>query len=129
MIPSIEKQHAFVRGVTSRRKEAEAGSEDAEDNWGFEGMVSGDMVAASRARDKLKEILQLCEDGEEAVPKSVVEVIELSWKVVDTKHNNAKLSDRTTDLESEMENVRSLEQLVHINLETASERVKTWSFK
>lgn len=54
---------------------------------------------------------------------SVIEVIELSKKVVETKHNNAKLFDCINNLEKNLEDVKSIERLVYVNLEVLSGRI------
>lgn len=51
-------------------------------------MVSADNLATAEVREKRKVIQRTCEDESETVPTSVLEVIDLSREVVETKRNN-----------------------------------------
>lgn len=62
VIPSTEEQRAFVRDVASRGGEVDIEAANAEDDWGFEGMVSSDELVASGVRGKRKEIQCICEE-------------------------------------------------------------------
>lgn len=59
------------------------------------------------------------------MPTSIVEVIELSRDVVETKRENAKLIDRINDPERESEDVQSVEQQTCVNLEATTARRQT----
>lgn len=76
--PSIEEQRALVRVVASRGGEANVEAADTKGDWDFDGVMSADELAASEVRGKLKDFKRIFEDRGEAVPTSVLEVIELS---------------------------------------------------
>lgn len=80
-------------------------------------MVSADQLAASEVRENLKENQRICEEVRKAVPPPMLEVLDLSREVIDTKRDNAKLWDRTNDLKTELDKTRTSEHL-------ASDRVK-----
>lgn len=124
MIPSIDVRRAFVRDTVERRDEIEDIANDVDVYGDFKGTVFVDKVAASGARDKLREIQQLCKDIGKSVPTLVIGRIELSRGVIEMKRNNSKLVDSTVDLEKELDYVRPVEQLVCVNLEVASAYIK-----
>lgn len=111
VISSIDKQSEFVQVVTGRGKKAKVEAAKASDDRDFEGTVSVDKVAKFRIREKMKEILHIKNDGGEAVRTTVVKLTDLSRKVFETKYNNTKLGDGIDDLEKELEDARSVEQL------------------
>lgn len=75
---------------------------------------------ASEVCNKLEKIRRLCEDEDEAVPTSVVEVVELPLGIAETRCNNENLVDQGNNLERELEDVRSVERLTCTNLEVES---------
>lgn len=103
--PSTKERRASVQNITSRCEEAEIEASNADDDWDLEKMVFVDEAEASGVRNKLKKIQWLCQDEEEAVPTSVVEVIEPFWEAVEMKRNNTKLGNRINGLERELEDV------------------------
>lgn len=105
VIPSIKEQCAFVRDIADRCDKVEGEADVVDDDSDPYGIVSADEVAASGVCNKLKQIPRICEDGGEAVPTFVVEVIKPSHEIVETKHDNAKLTNRIVDNERELEDV------------------------
>lgn len=67
-----------VRDVASRSREVDVEAVDAEDDWGFDETVSAGKRATPGVRGNLEKIPRICEDGIEAVPAFVLEVIDLS---------------------------------------------------
>lgn len=59
----------------------------------------------------------------------VVEVIERFRDAFETKRENGKLVDRFHDLERELEDVRSIERLVCVNLKVVTTSVQTLEAK
>lgn len=53
VITLIDEHHTFVRDTAGRRDEVEGDTDDADDNWDFEGMIFVDELAVSEARNKL----------------------------------------------------------------------------
>lgn len=78
LIPSIKGQHVFVQDMATHHGAAEAETKDVDESWYFKRMVSANAVAASGVQEKLKELQYICDVGCEAMPTSVVKVIELS---------------------------------------------------
>lgn len=56
-------------------------------------MVSAKEVASSGMRGKLQEVQCVCENSGEAVPTTIVEVVELARVGVEAKRKNATLSE------------------------------------
>lgn len=71
--------------------------------------MSADEVTSPRIHGKTKEAQRICGGEGKAVLTIVVEAIELSRDVVDTKGENAKLVERVNDLERNMQDVWSVE--------------------
>lgn len=124
LIPSIKEQRVFVQDTANRCNEIEGETEDSDEDWSLEDMVSVDDVVAFTVRDKLKKIQSICEDESKAVPTSVVKVVELSRLIFETKRKNAKLAYRVSDPERELEDMWSIEELARVSLEVATTRVQ-----
>lgn len=73
-------------------------SNDVEDNWDFEGMVTAVEVALSGLREMLREVQCFCKIGGESTPTTVVEVVALSSESVWAKRKDARISERITDM-------------------------------
>lgn len=125
VIPSIVKQRAFMRDTAGRRAELKGEVGDANEDWDFNGMVYANDMAASGVGNKLKEVQRLCEDEGEAVLTFVIEVIELSREVIETKRDKGKLVGLISDLERELVDVPSLKRLACVSLELMSVGIKT----
>lgn len=87
-------------------------------------MTSADEIAASIARGKLKEIQCILGARGEAVPPSVLEKTDLSREVIETKRNNAKVTDRNNDLVTELDESRAFKRLASDMVQKAEARVK-----
>lgn len=98
-IPSLAKQRAFVRSLdTERTNDAPKGIDNKEDNRNFEGMVTAEGVATSGIRGKLRVIQCVSEKSGEAVPTTILEVIELNREGIEIKRKNATSSGQITDM-------------------------------
>lgn len=74
----------------------------------------------------MKENQHFCEDGTQAVPTFVLEIIDISRKGVETKHNNVKLMDHNSDLVMELIKSRELQRLACDRAQNAEARVKAF---
>lgn len=74
-------------------------------------MISADELAASGLRGKLKMHQRICKDRGKSVSASVLEVINFSREVMETRPDNAKLLDRTSDLALELVESRTSKRL------------------
>lgn len=101
-ISSNVEQRAFVRDAASREGVVVVKAADVENDWDFERMVSANGLVACGIRESLKEIQRACEDVCKAVPTFVLDVIDLSRKVVETIRNNANLLGHNEDLMMEL---------------------------
>lgn len=108
-IPSLAEQRAYVRNLDARRtSDVSEGIDDEEENWDFENMVAAEIVASSGLRGKLLEVQRICEDGDEAVPTTILEVVELACDGIKMKHKSVALTDQNMDLEAELLEARAV---------------------
>lgn len=123
-MPSLDEQAAFLRGLEERSAvEVVAGPEKNDDDWEFEGIISVDEVAGSGLRGKLREVQRICEEGGEVVPATVVDVVNLARKVVETKRENvAFVEDRTKAL-AKVEELQGTVCSLQKELDTTNTRV------
>lgn len=54
VIPSIEQKRAFVRDIANRRDEREGETEDVDESWDIEGLVSVNEMPVSEASEEAK---------------------------------------------------------------------------
>lgn len=113
-----------MRDVAIRGGEVDVKAANAEDDWNLEGMVSASKLATPGVREKLQEIQQIYKDGNKAVPTFVLEVNDLSRKVVETKRDIAKLLGCTNDLMIEMDDNRESKRLACHRVQKAKNRVE-----
>lgn len=79
IVAPVEEKHEIVSGA-DKDKMCEVSDRlyDTDNNWGFETILTGKKVAVSNARCKLWEEELICKKGGDAVPTTVVEVVELA---------------------------------------------------
>lgn len=85
--------------------------------WNFEEVMFFNNVAASPVFDNLKKTWLLCGEEEEVALTSVLQIMELSGGVFETKCKTARLVSRVNDLETELEAQRSVHRRSSVNLE------------
>lgn len=125
-IPSLGDRRAFLR--VAEALPAGAGSDEGGDegeNWEFKGMVSVDEAAAAGARGKLRELQRICKNGGEAVPTTVVEVIELARDVVGTKRDCAAWVRTHSGILEELDSSQAAERLGRKDRETSNAQLTT----
>lgn len=125
-IPSLEDQRTFLQ--VAETMPAGVGFYDGcdeEDNWNFEEMVSVGEAAAPGVRDMFGKIQLICEEGGEALPTTVVEVIELAREVDETKRIHAVLVKLHSWTLKELYSSQAAERLVRKDLETSNAKLTT----
>lgn len=106
-IPSLDGQAAVLRELEEPPAvEVADAVEENDEDLNFDGMVSVDEVAASGLQEKLREIQRLCEESGEAVPVTVVEVVDLARVVVETKRENAAFAEGRAKALTEIEELQ-----------------------
>lgn len=107
-IPSLAEQRASGRNLnTVRPSYVPGGADDEKDNLDFEGMLAAEEVAASDVCGKLREGQCISENGGDAVPTTLVDVVELVREGIETNRKNTTLSSRQTDLEAKLVEIRA----------------------
>lgn len=87
-----------MRHIADRCKEARVKAGDADDDWELVGMVSANEVTTSEVRRRIKVTQRIRENGGNALSAFNLKTTKLSRKVVETKHDNAKMMDSNNDL-------------------------------
>lgn len=118
-ILTTEEQRVFIKDTAAHRDEAKADAHDASKDWGFMETVLAVKLAESEVRGKLKEVQRLCEDKGEIIPKSAIEVIEISREAVEMKRDKAKSVDCNKHMVEEWEDVPPPERIACNNPEVA----------
>lgn len=98
-IPSQAEQRAFVWNWDNERLiSVPRRVYDEENNWGFEGTVTAKKRTTSSIRGKTGEVQPVFEKAVEAVPTTIVDVIELASERIEVKRQNTRMYDRQTGL-------------------------------
>lgn len=87
---TLDGQRAFVQHTgTERTSNVPEGMDGEEDNRDVECTVTAEEAATSGIRNKLREVQRVCDDSGEAVPTTIVEVVELAREGINAKRKNA----------------------------------------
>lgn len=101
-----------------------------ENNWDFEGIVAAEKVPASALRSISQGAQHVCEYGGEAVPRTVVEVVERARECIGAKHKYALLFEQNTEMEAELVKARIAKGTTRELFAKAESRIRTqkaWS--
>lgn len=94
-IASSSEQPGFVNNsFTENETDVLEEMDHKKDYWGSKSMVAAKEVATAGIRSKLREVQRVCEDGGETVFTTIVKVVELARKGVETKRKNVTSSIR-----------------------------------
>lgn len=74
------------------------GTDDIDNNWNFEDMVTAKEIATTEVCGKLLEVQCVRDKSGDAVPTTIVDVVELNRECTETERKNATLSDQNTDM-------------------------------
>lgn len=88
-------------------------------------MITAEEVDSSGIREKFRVVQRVREDWGEAVLTTIVDVIELACESIQMKRNNATLSSRQKDLESELVETEADERTMHVQITAAEGRIKS----
>lgn len=110
---------------TERTRNVHKVPDNEADGQGFEGMVTAKEVTTSGICGELGEVQRICEDGDEAVPTTIVIVIKLVREGIKVERKIATMPSQQTDLECELVETRAAERTIRRHCSTAIERVTT----
>lgn len=122
-IPSLAEQRVYAQNFgTGRASDVPERMDEGEENRDFKSIVAAKEVASSGLNGKLRAVLRVSENGGEAVPTTIVEVIELGCGGVKMKRKNTALSDQNTDMERELVKACAVEGIIRRQLAEAERR-------
>lgn len=98
-IPSLAKQHAFVRSLDTVSISSVPEEMHSDENKSdVEGIITGKETTSSIFGGKFRVVQRICQVGGDAVPTTVVEVVELAREGAEAKRKNETLSEQNTNI-------------------------------
>lgn len=95
---------------------------EEEDSWEFKGLVATKDVAASGVCGNLREVQHVCMKEGDAVPTTVIKVVEVACGDTETRRKKAKLTGWKTYLQARVVQARAARFTLHGSMKLRSVR-------